>query len=417
MSLLRAYLAFHKFDIICLSETYLNSSNSPDDETLEISGYNLVRSDHPLNSKRGGVCIYYKNYLPLRIISVNYLSECINFEIMIGNKICNFITLYRSPSQNQDDFQAFIDNLEMNLETLAQRNPFLMVVIGDFNAKSKHWCSQDSTNFEGITIENVTSQFGLSQIITEATHILESSSSCIDLIFTTQPNLVVESGVHPSLHPNCHHQIVFAKFNLQIYYPPPYPREVWHYKEANTELIRRAVTDFNWDRAFLNTNVNEKVSIFSNTILNILSNFIPHETIVCDDKDPPWFNRTIKSLIQEKKDTFNKYRKNKNNIQLLQHLRILQEKLNSFISVSKQNYYSRMSAKLTKFHKSSKAYWSLLKTFLNNKKIPLIPPLYHQGDFITNFKIKAELFNSFFASQCSLIKNDSKLLSHLNYLN
>ena len=54
--------------------------------------------------------------------------------------------------------------------------------------------------------------------------------------------------------------------------------------------------------------------------------------------------------------------------------------LNSFISVSKQNYYSRMSTKLTKFHKSWKAYWSLLETFLN-KKIPLIPPLYHQGDF------------------------------------
>ena len=34
---------------------------------------------------------------------------------------------------------------------------------------------------------------------------------------------------------------------------------------------------------------------------------------------------------------------------------------------------------------------------------------------MTNFKIKAELFNSFFASQCSLIKNDSKLPSHLNY--
>ena len=337
LSLLRAYLAFHNFDIICLSETYLNSSNSPDDETLEISGYNLVRSDHPLNSKRGGVCIYYKNYLPLRIISVNYLSECINFEIMIGNKICNFITLYRSPSQNQDDFQAFIDNLEMNLETLAQRNPFLMVVIGNFNAKSKHWCSQDSNNFKVIIIENVTSQFGLSQIIKEATHILESSSSCIDLIFTTQPNLVVESGVHPSLHPNCHHQIVFAKFNLQIYYPPPYPREIWHYKQANTELIRRAITDFNWDRAFLNINVNGNVYIFSNTILNIPTILIPHETIVCGNKDPPWFNRAIRSLIQEKKDRFNKYRKSKDNIQLLQHLRLLQEKLNSFISVSKQN--------------------------------------------------------------------------------
>ena len=185
-----------------------------------------MRSDHPFNSKRGGVCIYYKNYLPLQIISVKYLSECINFEITIGNKICNFITLYRSPSQNQDDFLAFKDNLEMNLETLVQRNPFLTVVIGDFNAKSKNWCSQDSTSFEGVTIENLTSQFGVSQIINEATHILEASSSCIDLIFPTQTNLVVEYGVHSSLHVNCHHQLVFAKFNLQMYYPPPYPREI-----------------------------------------------------------------------------------------------------------------------------------------------------------------------------------------------
>ena len=102
LSILRACLAFHKFGIICFSETYLNSSNSPDDKTLEIPGYNLMHSDHP---KRGGVLIYYKNYLPLRIIRVNYLSECISFEIMIGNKICNFITLYRSPSQNQMVFK------------------------------------------------------------------------------------------------------------------------------------------------------------------------------------------------------------------------------------------------------------------------------------------------------------------------
>ena len=133
----------------------------------------------------------------------------------------------------------------MKLETLARMNPFLTLAIDDFNAKSKNWCSQDSSNFEGITIENVTSQFGLSQIIKEATHILESSSSCIDLIFTTQPILVVESGVHPSLHSDCYHQIVFEKLNLQLYYPLPYPRKIWHYKEANTELIRRAITDFN----------------------------------------------------------------------------------------------------------------------------------------------------------------------------
>ena len=50
-------------------------------------------------------------------------------------------------------------------------------------------------------------------------HVLENCSSCIDLIFTSQPNLVVDSSVHPSLHPNCHHQIAYAKFNLKIHFP------------------------------------------------------------------------------------------------------------------------------------------------------------------------------------------------------
>ena len=40
------------------------------------------------------------------------------------------------------------------------------------------------------------------------------------------------------------------------------------------------------------------VSLFSRTIKNILSNYIPHETVICDDKDPPWINNKIKQLIQ-----------------------------------------------------------------------------------------------------------------------
>ena len=45
---------------------------------------------------------------------------------------------------------------------------------------------------------------------------------------------------------------------------------------------------------------NEKVKIFNITILNILSNVIPYEILICDDKNPPWFNKKIKGIIQEK---------------------------------------------------------------------------------------------------------------------
>ena len=411
--LLKAYISVHKFDIICLSETYLDSTVPLDDDNLVISGYNLIRSDHPSNTKRGGVCLYCKNYLPLRVLNISYLKECLNFELKISDKSCTFIALYRSPSQSQDDFETFSDNFEMTLETLAQKGSFLTTIIGDFNAKSCNWNSHDKTSFEGSTIESITSQFGLHQLINKPTHLLQSSSSCIDSIFTSQPNIIVESGVHPSLHPNCHHQIIFAKFNLKIYYPPPYLREVWHYKEANADLIKRAINNFNWEKAFYNTNINEKVSLFNKTILNILNNYIPHETIICDDKDPPWFNSRIKSLIENKNKIHKNYQRYKSNTQLLSKLNLLQEQLHLLINRSKQNYYSRMASKLTNVQRNSKTYWSLLNRFLNNKKIPLIPPLFHENKFVTE---KGELFNSFFAKQCSLIKNSSKLPSHLHYL-
>ena len=205
-----------------------------------------------------------------------------------------------------------------------------------------------------------------------------TSSTCINLIFTSQPNLITESGVHSSLHSNCHHQIVLAKFNLHIVYPQPYLREI--YREANTRLIRRAIKEFNWERAFSNTNVNEKVDIFNRTILNILSNFIPHETIVCDDKDPPWLNNRINTLIQEEKNVTSKiFRHNKDNSDLIYRLKFLQERLSTSIVTSKERYYARMANRFNNTQKSSKTYWSLSKIFLNNKKIPLIPPLFHEN--------------------------------------
>ena len=81
-----------------------------------------------------------------------------------------------------------------------------------------NWYNKDITSNEGRKIETVTSQNGLHQEINETTHILNISFSCIDLIFNSQPNLLIENGAHPSLHPNCHHEIIFAKFNLDIHH-------------------------------------------------------------------------------------------------------------------------------------------------------------------------------------------------------
>ena len=104
----------------------------------------MLRADQPSNNKRGIVCIFYRTTLPLRIS-----CEYITFQISIGNKVCPFTHLYRSPSQTQNESQTFKSNLKLNLDALLCGNPFLTLMIGNFNAKSKDWCSIDITSFEG----------------------------------------------------------------------------------------------------------------------------------------------------------------------------------------------------------------------------------------------------------------------------
>ena len=249
-----ACLAVNKFHIVCLSEIYFNSSISFDDDNLYISGYIVVRVDHPVNSKRGGKYIYYKNCLPLKVLYIRFLHENIAFELWIGDKICSFISLYWSPNQSYDVFVLFLDNLKLTLDTLAPKNPFSVVVFGDFNANSSNLYNNDITRDEGRKIEAVTLQNSLHQEEYEQPHALINSSLSNNLIFNSQINLLIYSGVHPSLHSHCHHQI-FAKFKLDIVFPLPYEREIWHYRKANIDLTLYYVILFLMRGSYLITEI------------------------------------------------------------------------------------------------------------------------------------------------------------------
>ena len=110
---------------------------------------------------------------------------------------------------------------------------------------------------------------------------------------------------------------------------------------------------------------------------------------------------------------FNCLRRKNNSKQLLDRLKDLLAQLNFLIEKSKGKYKSRITSKLTDIGKSS--YWSILKIFLIAKKIPCIPPLFENNEYITGFQKKAELLYSFFANQCSLINNNSQLPRNLSY--
>ena len=135
-----------------------------------------------------------------------------------------------------------------------------MLLLGDFNAKSKTWLINDQSSSEGTQLESLSSLYGMKQLIADSTHVLGNSSSCIDLIFTNQPNLIMDAGVHPSLHSKCH-QVIYAKLNLQIECPPPYTREVWDYGKAQFDLINKAIENFDWNKLFSVQDIRDQVNL------------------------------------------------------------------------------------------------------------------------------------------------------------
>ena len=176
------------------------------------------------------------------------------------------------------------------------------------------------------------------------------------------------------MHPNCHHQITYCKLNLIIKYPPPYERQVWDYKHTETNPIKKSLNQVNWNQVFQNKNVNEQVAILNNIILNIFSNFVPNKILTFDDGDPPWMIEYIKSKIHWKNCIYNQYVNSSRNHADYNILQQAVSEVSELTDNAKNNYYDKLANKLSNPSTSSETYWSILKTFCNNKKIPLIPP-------------------------------------------
>ena len=94
----------------------------------------------------------------------------------------------------------------------------------------------------------------------------------------------MDSRVYPSLRSNCHQQIVYAQFDLKVFYLPLYERTVWYFSQVTYDHIKIVIKLYDWKSSLNNHDVNEQVPLFSKTIMNSMSNFVPNELITCDDQ-------------------------------------------------------------------------------------------------------------------------------------
>ena len=285
------------------------------------------------------------------------------------------------------------------------------VIVGDFNVRSTTWWSGDITTTEGNSIEPLTSYHGFEQVIDEPNHIPLNSASCIDLTFADKSNLIVQSGVFPSLYVKCHHQIIFSKLNLNVAHPPPCQRLKWDYKKA--DVIRKSLNSVDWDFVLSDKNVDPQAQYLNKLLMNAFSNYIPNKVITNDDKDPPWMNDEIENKVKKRDIFYQKLKKYKLNLTNFDVINELASELSSIISQRREEYSFQLAQKLNDPRTNPKTYWSILKTISNGRKIPVIPPLLNDVRLISDFKEKANRSNELFSRQCTLLNNGKECPSQL----
>ena len=169
-------------------------------------------------------------------------NETIVVELEFGSNITFFTVLYKSPAHTNGtpEFEDFLTNFKNLHATIKDEDPYVMFFTGDFNGHSQLWWQGGDSTPEGNSIEDLTTMLGLTLLINEPTNFESNkNTSCIDLVFTEQPNLVLESGTCTSLDPYCHHQITYCRFNFKMPPPPLFDRKIDD--GANVNLIRRKI--------------------------------------------------------------------------------------------------------------------------------------------------------------------------------
>ena len=305
IALIEALQASENFDIFGVSESFLNDKTKKSD--LEIHGFfaDPLRADCPdaNNHPKGGVCLYYRENLPLKHRKdLQLLDETIVCEINLDrNKKLFFILSYRSPSQDSAQTKSYFKKLEKIISNIKKENPAIIVLSGDLNARSPVlWSGELDENLAGKELAELITLGNLEQIIDEPTHMpSDSTSTCIDLIITSNPSAITDHGVLPSLDPRCKHHITHSQINFHVPPPPKYKRIIWDYKACNLAALRRDLLGFDWNAVFANSDVNQMVENFTSTLLNFAKMYIPFKIAIISDKNAPWFTNVIRNAIKK----------------------------------------------------------------------------------------------------------------------
>lgn len=284
-------------DIICITETWLHSDIS--DSHVNISGYNLLRKDRKGDKRGGGVAIYYKRYLQVKIINdmILNLIETLNLEIKTrSSKI--LVSCVYNPSKSYDLSHFFhaIADLSICYDYI--------ICCGDFNVNllSSETATTNIMDLLSLAALSVVNSTVPTRFCNNAAPSLLDYFIVSDLtkvLFFNQIDFVSD------------HDLIFCSFDLILVKQlPPESYQFRNFYNINYDALFSDAMQIPRDNCWFFSNVDEKLLFFVNCLKNLFDTHVPLCESRAVSRSCPWFTENVKQAIKKRSILYSRWKRN-----------------------------------------------------------------------------------------------------------
>ena len=291
----RLLLIQNKFDVLTISESWLNSPVI--DSVVSIPGYDVIRQDREQYKRGGGTMFYIRNGVPYkhRIDIITRTIESCWVEICKPKAKPILIgCVYRAPDVSLD---GSIDELKESI--LGIPTNYEILLMGDFNVdylasnKTQQTCRQ-RRKLKNFAIVN-----DLEQLITIPTRVTESSKSAIDLLFVNNNHRIVSCGTIISSISD--HFIIFCVIKSGVLKAIPKVLNYRCYKTYDKNAFVNDLRDVDWNQITDTSDcIDDAVDKFSNIFNTIADHHAPFKTMRVKGIQVPWLNNKLRKAMRDR---------------------------------------------------------------------------------------------------------------------
>ena len=372
---MRALCTKEHYDFVVVVETWLSAEVL--DCEIHILGYNLVRKDR--NRHGGGIAIYIRAHVNFNTLQLPHPDlELILLESQFNSHLYTIGGFYRPPNSGSD----YMSKLHRAIALLRPQNFSNLVICGDFNI-------DQSAPASGLQqpLNQILSDFCLSQVVSEPTRVTDSTASTTDLVLMSNPQSL-DSCLVTAPIANCDHNPVSVLINFPFWprLPKPPTKHVWIYKLADIELGHELLKDL--PLASDDDDINDFWNHWSRTFLTTMKRGIPCKSVPVKS-NTPWINCEIRLAIRKRERLYQKFKSTKCHDWLLKY-RSLRNSIANKIRVAKRNFFEGLASTRC----DPKKFWATIRK-LKPRSSTISIALHNESSTATPDSDKANMLNEF----------------------